>query len=95
MYLLHRMYTVFCIVKFKWTYYSHYEFAKKKKLKHRFQDKLDKMNVTLIWDNIKNSFLSKNTYHRMKNVDTHIVQTFVFKYNFREVCEEEFEHSMY
>lgn len=55
------------------------------------------MNVTLIWDNIKNSSLSKNTYHRMKNVDTHIhvVQTFVFKYNFREVCEEEFEHSMY
>lgn len=31
----------------------------------------------------------------MKKVDTHIVQTFVFKYNVEEVCEKEFEHSMY
>lgn len=67
----------------------------KKKLKHRFKDKLDKMKVTLIWDNIKIPSLSNNTYHWMKNVDTHTIQTFVFKYNFEDVCEKEFEHSMY
>lgn len=31
----------------------------------------------------------------MKNVDTHTIQTFVFKYIFEDVCEKEFEHSMY